>query len=125
MVLFTTIDVVTAAQISPFGCSSEFAASRQWILKEMFDQFDSVDFNAAGDVAKLPPQRRKVYEFVCAEVHAGESFPSREKIAAFMGWKNTSSATETLMILSGQGFLKRWRKNDKIYFEVPGKCLNL
>ena len=67
---------------------------------------------------ELPPQRRKVYRFICSEVEAGRGFPSRQAIVAHMGWKSTSTATEVLMILSGQGFLRRWRENEKIYFDV-------
>lgn len=48
------------------------------------------------DTLKRAPKRAAVLEFIKAELRAGRTFPTTERVAAHMGWKNTSSAFNCL-----------------------------
>lgn len=48
-----------------------------------------------------------VYEFIASEIAASRPFPSRQKVADHMGWKNTSGSQEVLHQLAHRGLLRR------------------
>ncbi len=46
------------------------------------------------------PRRRQVYDFIKAEVAAGNRFPTHHQIAAHMGWQKTASVQDCLLSLA-------------------------
>ncbi len=66
------------------------------------------------------PQRRRVYEFICAEHEAGRPFPTKRQIADHMGWKNKTGAGDCLNALAGlDGLLARSYVGREVRFSLP------
>lgn len=59
----------------------------------------------AAPTGPLPKQQAKVIAFIDAEIGAGRPFPSAEKIANHMGWRNAQSAYDCMHRLAWRGEL--------------------
>jgi hypothetical protein len=49
-----------------------------------------------GDTLAKAPKRKRVLEYIEAELKAGHTFPSMRRIADHMGWQNESSARDAV-----------------------------
>ena len=55
---------------------------------------------------QMPPQRKKVYEFVVSYHASHGEVPAPKQIAEHMGWKHATSATDALYGLRVDGVIK-------------------
>ena len=67
-----------------------------------------------------PPKRKRVLDFVMAEIGLGHGFPDVEKIRRYMGWRNHQSARDALNGLVGDGWMKRIYIDNRVVWEVAG-----
>lgn len=66
---------------------------------------------------KPPPQRKRVLDFICAEIAAARPFPTTAAIREHMGWQHDASVLTCLALLRGDGHLKMvgWHGRRVVY----------
>lgn len=70
------------------------------------------------DFHSLPPQRRKVIEFIHDHAHVHERLPSDREIAEHMGWRKVSSAGAAKRQLVSEGFLRKTVVRGRAVFSI-------
>jgi SOS-response transcriptional repressor LexA len=74
---------------------------------------------ARYDYGSLSGPRRKAIMFIADWADRTNQFPSREQIRQHMQYKHSSSVVNLLMVLSGDGFLRRSYYRGQYTFWLP------
>ncbi len=74
-----------------------------------------------GAVILTGPPRVEVLRFIRDRVWAGNGFPTYQEIAQHMGWRQLSTARETLRLLAAEGYLAR--EPDKRGTRIGGRAV--
>lgn len=78
-----------------------------------------------GSSLDRAPKRRKVLEFIKAEIAAGRSFPPASVIRDHMGWRYVSSVNQCLHTMAGlDRVLIRTRAEGTSVFSLPKEPSN-